>query len=126
MKITTIIIRTLLGALLLFASVTYFFNIPMEQEKMSESMMTFMGGVIASKYLMPLAKGVELICGLSFITGRYTGLFSLVLLPVSLNILLIHAFMGPKDLPISIFLFAGNLFLIYKNWDHYKTVFVVK
>lgn len=124
MKIATIIIRTLLGALLLFASITYFFNIPMEEgEKHSAALTTFMAGVMASKYLMPLAKGVELICGLSFFTGRYVSFFSLVLLPVSINILLIHAFMEPKELGIGAFLLLGNLFLIYKNWNNYKTVF---
>jgi putative oxidoreductase len=84
---------------------------------------TFMGGVIASKYLLPLAKGVELICGLSFISGRYTSFFSIVLLPISINIFCIHTFMGMTDMPIVIFLLGANIFMIYKNWDNYKTVF---
>jgi hypothetical protein len=30
-----------------------------------------MEGLIASKYIMPLSKAVELICGLSFLTGKF-------------------------------------------------------
>ncbi len=126
MKIATIIIRTLIGALLLFASISYFVGFNQEDEKPTGVLATFMTGVMASTYLMPLAKIVELICGLSFISGRYVTLFSLVLLPVSLNILLIHAFMEPKEIGIGLFLLLGNLFLIYKNWNNYKTVFTAK
>jgi hypothetical protein len=30
-------------------------------------------GLVASTYLIPLAKSIELLCGLSFLTGRYIG-----------------------------------------------------
>ena len=126
MKIATIIIRTLLGLFLLFASISYFVGFhPEGEEKLGENMTTFMAGVMATGYLMPLAKVVELICGLSFVTGKYVSLFSIVLLPVSLNILCIHMFMQPSDIPVGSVLFLGNLLLIYKNWANYKTVFTI-
>ncbi len=70
MKITTIIIRTLIGLLMLFASISYFFHLMPEPEQ-TGNMKIFSEGINASKYLMPLVKIVELVCGLSFVTGKY-------------------------------------------------------
>lgn len=83
----------------------------------------FNTGLVASVYLMPLAKAVELLCGLSYVFGKYVTLANIVILPVTLNILLINYFMAPATLPIAALLFIGNLFLIYRYWDNYKTVF---
>ncbi|MGL2965959.1 DoxX family protein [Flavobacterium sp. XGLA_31] len=83
----------------------------------------FQVGLVASVYLMPLAKGVELLCGLAYVTGKYVSLANIVILPVTFNILLINYFMTPETLPIAIGLFLGNIFLIYRYWHNYKTVF---
>ena len=122
MKITTIIIRTLIGLLLLFASISFFFHLAPEPEQ-TRNMKIFSEGVNASKYLMPLVKIVELVCGLSFVTGKYIKLFAVVLIPVTLNILLINIFMMPEGTPIAAALFLGNIFIIYSNWDSYKGLF---
>ncbi len=122
MKITTIIIRTLIGLLLLFASIIFFFHLVPEPSQ-TGAMKTFGDGLKASKYLMPLAKIVELLCGLSFVSGKFVKLFAIVLLPVTLNILLINIFMMPDGIPIAASLFLGNIFIIYRNWDSYKGLF---
>ena len=119
MKIATIIFRVLIGLFLLFASITYFF--PMgEQPAPTGDMATVFAGFMATKYLMPLAKGVELLVGLSYVSGKFVKLFNLVLLPVSLNILLLNIFPSKDALPIAAVLFLGNLFFIYQDWDSYK------
>ncbi len=121
MRIATIIIRILLGLFLLFASITYFF--PMgEQPAPTGDMATVFAGFMATKYLMPLAKSVELLVGLSYVSGKFVRLFNLVLLPVSLNILLLNIFPTKEALPIALVLFLGNLFLIYSHWSSYKDI----
>ncbi len=122
MKITTIIIRTLIGLFLLFASISFFLKL-MPEKVVTGDFKAFQLGLVASVYLMPLAKAVVLLCGLSYVTGKYVSLANLVVLPVTLNILLINYFMTPETLPIAIALFVGNLFLIYRYWDNYKSVF---
>jgi putative oxidoreductase len=119
MKLATTIIRVLLGALLLFASLMFFLKLAPEPE-VTGDFKAFNVGLVASKYIIPLAKGVELLCGISFITNKYVALANLVILPVSLNIFLINFFMTPENLPIAIFICFANLFLIYRYWDHYK------
>jgi uncharacterized membrane protein YphA (DoxX/SURF4 family) len=122
MKIATIIIRVLLGLFLLFASLSYFFKFG-EQPTPTGEMAVVMSGFMATKYLFPLAKVVELLSGLSYVSGKFMKLFNLVLLPVSVNILFINAFLAPENLPVALFLLIGNLFLIYTNWDSYKGIF---
>lgn len=122
MKIATIIIRVLIGLFLLFASVSYFLHLTPEPVTTGD-FKAFQLGLVASTYLMPLAKGVELLAGLSYVTGKYVTLANIVILPVTLNILLINYFLAPETLPIAIALFLANLFLIYRYWHNYRTVF---
>ncbi|MDN3677610.1 DoxX family protein [Flavobacterium paronense] len=122
MKIATIVIRVLIGLFLLFASISYFLHL-MPEPVTTGDFKAFQLGLVASTYLMPLAKAVELLCGLSYVAGKYVTLANIVILPVTLNILLINYFMSPETLPIAAVLFLANLFLIYRYWHNYKTVF---
>jgi uncharacterized membrane protein YphA (DoxX/SURF4 family) len=122
MKIATIIVRVLIGLLLLFASVSFFLKLAPEQVA-TGNFKAFQIGLVASSYLIPLAKAVELLCGLSYVTGKYVTLANILILPITLNILFINYFMTPEGLPIAIPLFLGNLFLIYRYWENYKSVF---
>lgn len=121
MKIATIIVRVALGLLLLFAAISYFLKLG-EEPKMGDAVKTMNEGFAAMIYFMPLVKTVELLCGLSYVSGKFLKLFNLVLLPVSLHIFLINIYLMPttEGLLISGFLFFGNLFLIYTNWESYK------
>ncbi|MFN3968382.1 DoxX family protein [Flavobacterium sp.] len=122
MKIATIVIRILIGLFLLFASISFFLKLAPEPVTTGD-FKAFNTGLIASTYLIPLAKAVELLCGISYVIGRYVTLANIVILPVTLNILLINYFLSPETLPIAIFLFLGNLFLIWRYWNNYKSVF---
>jgi putative oxidoreductase len=125
MKIATIVIRTLIGLLLLFASISYFFKL-MPQPVITGNLKTFQDGLEASVYLIPLSKTFELTCGLAFLLGRYVTLASILIFPIALNIICIHIFLAPEGLPVALFLFFGNVFLIYGNWNNYKSLFVAK
>ena len=125
MKIATIIIRTLIGLLLLFASITFFLKLAPEPV-VTGDFKAFQVGLVASAYLMPLAKAVELLCGLAFVFGRFVALANLIILPITVNILFINFFMSPETLPLALFLFLGNVFLIFSYWNNYKSLFVAK
>jgi uncharacterized membrane protein YphA (DoxX/SURF4 family) len=123
MKIATIIIRTLIGLLLVFASIGFFLKL-MPEPTTTGDFKAFQVGLVASTYLMPLAKSIELLCGLSFIFGRYVTLANILILPITLNILFINFFLTPEGIPIALFMFIGNIFLIYRYWNNYKSLFV--
>jgi uncharacterized membrane protein YphA (DoxX/SURF4 family) len=123
MKITTLIVRILMGTLLLFASISYFFQL-FPEPPVSGNMKIFNDGIKASIYLMPLVKAVELLCGLSLIIGKFNRIAVIILMPISINILFTHIFLAPEGIPVAALLFLGNVFLIYQNWDSYKNLFV--
>jgi putative oxidoreductase len=95
MKVTTIVIRILLGVLLLFSSIAYFLNL-FPQPELTGEMKIFNDGVNASTYLMPLVKAIELICGLAFIANRFIPLAAILIFPISLNILGVHIFFSSR------------------------------
>lgn len=125
MKIATIIIRTLIGLLFLFTSIGFFLKL-FPEPALEGNFKAFQVGIVASSYLIPLAKSIELLCGLSFVLGRYVTLANILIFPVTVNILFINFFLTPEGIPMALFVFLGNLFLIYTHWKNYKGLFVAK
>ena len=119
MKTAIIIIRTILGLIFIYASVMFFLKMAPETES-TIAFKAFQVGIVASNYLMPLTKAIELVCGLAFVINKFTTLANIIILPVTLNILMINYFMMPATLPIAIFIFLANIFLIYAYWNNYR------
>jgi len=124
MKIATLIVRILIGVLLLFASISYFFQL-FPEPPLAGNMKIFNNGIKASMYLMPMVKIVELLCGLSFIIGKFNRITFIILMPISINILFTHIFLAPEGIAIATFLFLGNVFPLFTKWDSYKGLFVM-
>lgn len=72
--------------------------------------------------MMTTIKLVELICAIAFLSGRFVPLAAVVIFPITVNILLFHAFLEPSGLPVSILLLLGNLFLAWNYRDRYKSL----
>ena len=125
MKIAVIIIRSLLALLLLFASISYFFNL-IPQPETHGAMKEFNEGLAASGYIMPVVKTLELLCGLCFISAFFVPLASVVLFPISVNILLVHSILAPEGLPAALFVILANLFLAFAYRDRYKNMLAPK
>ncbi len=121
MKIATTVVRILLGLLFVFSSVAYFFQLfPMPE--FTGDMQTFNEGLDASGYLMPLVKGIELLCGIAFIIGRFVPLAILLIFPIVVNILGVHIFLAPEGLPIAIFILLATSFLAYVHRNTYQGI----
>jgi len=69
-----------------------------------------------------LIKFIELICGISFLTGRLVPLAGVVIFPIILNIFLFHVFLETEGILISILLLAANLFLAFFHRQHYSGI----
>ncbi len=119
MKIAVIIVRVLVGLLFLFASITYFLNVVPPPELTGDAK-AFTDGINAARYLMPLVKVIELVCGIAFVAGRFVPLAIVLIMPIAVNILLVHAFLRPDALPVAVVLFAALLFLAYAHREHYR------
>jgi uncharacterized membrane protein YphA (DoxX/SURF4 family) len=91
MKIAIIVVRTLIGLMFVLSAGTYFLNLVPPAE-LTGNAKTFMDGIVASGYIMPVAKVFEFLCGLAFISGRFVSLAVVLIFPIALNILLINIF----------------------------------
>ena len=126
MKIAVIIVRTLIGLMFLFASVTYFLNVAPPPEDLTGNTKSFFEGIAASGYILPVAKVFEFLCGAAFVTGRFIALAVVLIFPIALNILLINAIHLPSGLPIAIPLVLGVSFLAYTEREKYLPMFSAK
>jgi putative oxidoreductase len=125
MKIAIIIVRTLMGLLLLFASITFLFKLA-PQPELTGNTKVFMDGMNASGYLLPLVKITEMLCGLAFLTGYFVPLASILIAPITVNIFLFHVFVDLAGLPVAIFLVLANAFLAYVHWEKFKPLFAIR
>jgi putative oxidoreductase len=128
MRIATIIVRILLGALYTFSAIMVLFHL-MKEPEMTGNAKTFMDGIMATGYFMTLLKITELLCGIALILGLFAPLATVIIFPVSLNILLYHVCIGPEGasgIPVAIFVVAANLFLAYAYREKYKPMLSMK
>jgi uncharacterized membrane protein YphA (DoxX/SURF4 family) len=125
MRIASIIVRILMGLMFAFAAIAFFlklFDVPAA----TGNVKIFNDGIAASIYLMPTVKVFELLCAIAFLIGRFVPLATVVIFPITLNILLFHAFLEPSGLLIAALLMIGNLFLAYYHRDRYKGLLALK
>ena len=64
-------------------------------------------------YFMPIMAATFLVTGLSFAVDRYAALSTIVLFPISINILLFHSLLEAGQFPVAIFFFAINCFMLW-------------
>lgn len=124
MKIALIIVRSLLGLLFLFSSVTFLLKLITPPE-LTGAMKIFNDGLVASVYLMPAVKIIELMCGIAFLSGRFVPLAAVLISPIIVNIFFVHAFLAQQGLPVAIFLVLANLFVAYNYRESYKPLLKV-
>ena len=120
-----VIVRFLVGLLFLFASLAYFCHFG-PQPKLEGGAKLFMEGMTAAVYFMPLLMTTELLCGIAFVSGRFVPLATVVIFPVSLNIVLFHVFLAREGLPIAVGLLLANVFLAYGCRQNYRGLLAAK
>lgn len=127
MKIAMIVVRTLMGLLFLFASITFFLKlIPVPE--MTGVPKSFNEGLASVGYFFPLLKITELLSGLAFVTGRFVPLATVVIAPVIVNIFMFHAFVD-RTMPgpaVAIFLVLTNIFVAYYYRASYAGLLTAK
>ena len=113
MKIAMVIVRSLVGLLFVFASVTFLFGLITPPPMPDGSLKSFNEGLAASGYFFTLLKITELVCGLLLLSGWFVPLALVILSPIVINILMVHTFLDRTGLPVAIFLVAAFIFMAY-------------
>lgn len=74
-------------------------------------------------YIMGLVGITEVIVGLLLLLKKWVPFALVMLVPVSVNIVLFHAFLNLPNIGPAIVVAGINGYLIYKNWSAYKYLF---
>jgi putative oxidoreductase len=125
MKIVIIITRVLLGLPFLIFGLNHFFPF-IPHPPMDGVALDYMMGLTKVGYFWPLLRGLEILIGISLISGRFVPLALAVLAPISLHIFLFHAFVLLANLPLAIIILVLHIFLMVKYWAYYKQIFTMK
>ncbi len=83
-------------------------------------MMTIMGGFMATKYLLPLVKILEIVAGLMLLSNLWVNAAIVILAPIMVNILGIHLFAERSGLPMALILTALLCVLIKARWSVFR------
>lgn len=71
-------------------------------------------------YMMRIVGLVQFFSGISFVVNRYVPLMAVVFFPVSLSMFLFHLFLDIPGIIPALFIFAVNIFMLFKNIDFYR------
>ena len=118
MKITTIIARSLLGAVfVVFGSNMFLHFIPMPPPPGGPAR-DFMTALFVSHHLH-LVGGLQVAGGVLLLTGRWAPLGLTLLGPVIVNILAFHLLMSPAGLGMAVVVSALALFLLWRYRENF-------
>ncbi|WP_299125590.1 DoxX family membrane protein [uncultured Winogradskyella sp.] len=113
------VIRVIFGVLLVIFGANKFFNFMPAPEEMPESIINYMTALMSTKTI-DLVGIVEIVAGLAFIFNKYGGLLAIILMSISINAVLFHAFLGPADIYGAIVLLILNIVMLFGYKHQYK------
>jgi putative oxidoreductase len=117
-----IIARILLGLIFVVFGLNFFFHFIKSPPHVGLAG-NFVGGLYQSGYFFQMLKVMESLSGLLLLIGWFTPLVLVVLFPISLNILLFHAFLEPAGIPLGVIIIVLHLFLAWSYRNYYKPLF---
>lgn len=74
-------------------------------------------------YIMGLVGLTEIIVGLLLVIRKWVPFALVMLVPISVNIVLFHAFVNLPNIGPAIFVAVVNAYLMYRHWDAYRSLF---
>ncbi len=113
MRKAPLVARILMGIVFFGAGLAGLLNLAPPPADLPEDLKTFMAGMMATKYLFPLVKVTEVVCGALLISGFFVPLALVVLAPIVLNIFLTHLFMAPDGLALAAVLVILEVYLAF-------------
>ena len=90
-----------------------------------EAAASFMKGIMGSGYFFLMLKTTETSCGFLLLTGIAAPLALVIIAPVTLNIIMFHAFLTPglNNLPLPLLMVAAQILAMSGYWKLYQPLF---
>ena len=118
--------RILLGLIYLVFGLNFFFHFLPTPPAHGGVADAFTGGLFQSGYFFPMLKGLEVVLGAMLLIGLFVPLALVVLMPISINILLFHAFLTPGNSTMGIIIVLVHIYLAWSYRDYYKPLLTRK
>lgn len=116
------ILQRLFGVVLLAWVLMGVGLIPFQPPQVAPAAEPLRDALFESGYLIATVLLVYLICGLAFVSNRFVALGAVLLFPVSLNILLFHAFLNPRSVPLALVLLLPNAALLWARRSAFRAL----
>ncbi len=113
--------RILFGLMMVNSGLNKFLNY-MEMPEMTEAAGALMGALGASIYMFPLVGIVELLAGALIITKKYNALGAVLMMPITVNIFLIHIFLDPAGFVMGLILLLLNVWFLVENKEKFSSL----
>jgi putative oxidoreductase len=114
--------RFLLGAIFLFSSLNYFFDL-LKMPEMSMAAHLFFSSIVKTNYLMGVIKSIEFVVAILFLINRYVFQATLLILPIIINIFLFHLFLDLPGLALAVVLVILVLVIALSKKNRYLDLF---
>ncbi len=114
--------RILMGVGFLVTGLNGFFHFLPEPE-LPPGARAFMGGLVASRYMLPLVMGTQTVGGALLLTGVAVPLALLILAPVLVNIVLFHLVLAPSGIVPGLVLGLCEIVLVRAHWPRFRGLF---
>ncbi|RFZ85975.1 DoxX family membrane protein [Mucilaginibacter terrenus] len=129
MKTAVSLARILLGLTFLVFGLDYFFHflhLIVTFPGLERRADNYLAALNRAEYFFPCLKIIEILCGLGLLINRYTAIFLIMLFPITFNIFLFDAFLGPQLLLMGAVLILLNIFLMLAYRRNYRGLFAFK
>jgi uncharacterized membrane protein YphA (DoxX/SURF4 family) len=120
-----LIARVLLGLIFFVFGLNGFFHF-IPTPELPEHIESFVGAMKETGYFLPLLSGVETLCGLLLLIGRFVPLALTVLAPVVVNIILFHLFLDPKGIVVGLVALVLGIYLAWSHRSSFRGVLAAK
>lgn len=111
--------RVLLGLIFLVFGLNFFFQFLPTPPQTGGAAESFTNGLFLSGYFFTFLKAIEIILGIALLTGAFVPLALVILMPITINIFLFHAFLTDNPL-MSVVILALNVYVSWAYRDYYK------
>ena len=113
--------RILFGLMMVNSGLNKFLGY-MPMPEMAEAAGALMGAFGASIYMFPLVGVVELIAGGLIITKKYNALGAVLMMPITVNIFLIHTVLDPAGFVMGLVLLLLNIWFLVENKEKFSAL----
>lgn len=120
--ISLLVSRGLLGGVYIFFGLNWFLNF-FELPPHQAAAEVFLSGLASSKYFFPMLKFMEIFFGVFLITGFFTPLVLVMLMPITLNIFVYNIFLNPDNMPLAASMTLLHIYLLFLFRKSYKGLF---